>query len=90
MRFLAWNLEASVRSMQPGHHPRGGAADLAPEQHTVVIDFTDYSLFNAPPRSTTLETLNILQARMGRTAVWTGGGLRALSGPSGLRHQKPY
>ncbi len=51
-----------MRSMPKGQggYPLGAGADLAPEQMTVVVDFAGYSIFNAPPTQTSLETLRIM------------------------------
>ena len=41
--------------------PRGSGVDLAAEQICLLVDFSGYSIFNAPPAKTTIETLKILQ-----------------------------
>jgi hypothetical protein len=58
---LTWNVEAVVRSMGPDTTPRGAGVSLAAEQMTLVIDFRDYSVWNAPPAATSKATLSILQ-----------------------------
>ena len=76
MKFLAYTLEDMVRAMAGSSdgHVRGAAADLAPEQWTVLVDFTGFSLMNSPPMKTTMETLRILQnhypERMGQAILF--------------------
>jgi len=60
IRFLSWNMLALTRCMVDDF-PRGQGADLAAEQLTLVIDFKGYSVWNAPPTKTSMETLSILQ-----------------------------
>ena len=62
IQFLTWNMEAACRSMSKGQGgpPLGAGADLASEQMVIVVDFLDYSLRNAPPTKTSMETLHIL------------------------------
>lgn len=62
IRFLIWNMESSCRSMPKGQGgpPLGAGADLASEQLLIIVDFLDYSIRNAPPTKTSMETLHIL------------------------------
>lgn len=61
IKFLIYTLENILwKSSRPGE-PLGSNADLAPEQITILIDFTKWSLKNAVPMATARETLSILQ-----------------------------
>ena len=62
IQFLIWNMESSYRSMSKGQGgpPLGAGSDLASEQLLIIVDFLDYSLRNAPPTKTSMETLHIL------------------------------
>jgi polyribonucleotide 5'-hydroxyl-kinase len=61
IQFLTWNVEAMIRTMAGDEFPRGAGVDLASEQMTLLVDFTDYSILNAPPTKTSMETMHILQ-----------------------------
>lgn len=62
IRFLTWNMEALMRAMPKGQggFPLGADVDLATEQMMLLVDFTGYSIFNAPPTKTSMETLHIM------------------------------
>ena len=76
IRHLVYAMETAVRAMAAGRAgpPRGAGADLAPEQLTLFVDFSNWSLRSAPGRKATVETIHILQEhyfeRLGSAVVF--------------------
>lgn len=66
MHQLVYSLDGALResNLREGRYPAGEAPPEwtpAEERLCIIFDFTNYSMFNAPPVRTTLETLHILQ-----------------------------
>jgi hypothetical protein len=64
IKHIIYQMETAVRAMADGRGggvARGAGVDLSPEQLTLFVDFTGWSLRTAPGRKASLETLVILQ-----------------------------
>lgn len=61
IKFLIYTLENILWKSSRSNEPLGSNVDLAPEQITILINFTNWSRKNAVPMATARETLSILQ-----------------------------